>query len=117
MAQVEFPGCFGSVHGSLSKQSPYYVRYDKRTRRHTLCNKPKKTAKSIAGLQTPKSKEARANFKLAMAYAIQVLADPHRTKPYLESWEIIKSKPKPKYSTLRGYIAHCYYEEYLKNES
>lgn len=115
MARVEILPQFGIVRGSLSKNSEYYIRYNEQTHRHTICKKPQRTPKSIAANQTPSARQTQANFKSAMAYALQVLADPNRKQRYLEEWK--KGKISRKFGTLRGYIVHCYYKEYLKNES
>ena len=114
MAQVELNMPFVQISGSVSKNSPYYVRYDKRTGKQFLCRKPQPTPKSIAAKSSPKVMGNQDQFKAALEYARQVMADPNRKRIYEEQW---KKKGQKHYLSLRGYICSCYYAEYLNHAS
>lgn len=106
MAQVELPSPLGLMRGKLNQHSDivFYVRNGKQ-----YCRKaPKKRDLKLSPF-TEKELKVQNDFKAARQYVAEVMADPARKKHYEKRWK----QNLRHYSTLRGFILHCYYEEYL----
>ena len=100
-----------SMTGSISKDSPYYLRYDKKTKRHFLCHKPKKTKKSVKYQTSEPARQRNEQFRQAIQYACSVLKDPNQVAILQPRWE----KQIKRYSTFRGWLVNHYYEEFLRH--
>ncbi len=106
MARVILPTPLGLVRGKLDKDSDIYffvrngVQY---------CAKQKKKNLKLQTEPSEKQKEVKKNFKAAAVYVKEVMADPARKSYYEKHWK----QNLRHFSTLRGYIVHCYYAEYL----
>lgn len=106
MARVILPTPFGLVRGKLNKTSDvvFYVHNGQQHCRRA----PQKRDLSLSPY-TEKELAIQNNFKAAHQYVAETLADPARKKHYEKLWK----EQRGKFSTLRGYIVHCYYAEYL----
>lgn len=102
MAKAELIPGIGQIRGKLSKDSNiyFYVRNGKQYIGHSSESKPYNP--------TPNQQRVTGNFKSAVAFVKQVMNDPNMKASYTKQW---KAK-LPKFSTLRGYIIHCYFKDF-----
>lgn len=110
MAQVKLNGPFEAMSGSLGKDSPYFLRHDKRTGKTYMCIKPGATPDMIAGLipykrpkpikkPTPKMLSQRERFTELQRAATEIMAAPTLLK-YFEK-QYASARPN---CTLRNFI-------------
>ena len=109
--KVELFPLVASMSGSISKKSSYYIRYNKQTKQHFLCHKPKKTERTKEFNKSANAQTAKEKFKKATQYACAILKDPNQAAKYKPQWE----KQMKHYSTFRGWLVNHYYEEYLNH--
>lgn len=102
MARAELIPSIGLMRGKLSKDSNiyFYVRNGKQYIGHS----PQPRAYN----PTTNQQRATTDFKSAAAFVKQVMNDPNMKTSYTKQW---KAK-LPKFSTLRGYIIHCYFKDF-----
>lgn len=99
--QLAYP--IAAVHGMLDKKSDYYLTT--RNGKTYLRHRPRKTAKVKKAMKSPKVINQRERFKAITQLVTEVMHSQALKAHYEKMFrEQLKSRKKPRYSTLRGFV-------------
>lgn len=102
--KVTFIGPIAAIRGSLSKDSDVYFK--QQYGKTVLAHKPRRTAKYVQAMNSPKAKAIQNRFTAINRMAAEIM----KTTVLRESYEQAFRQQK-NYTTLRGYIVHCLSQE------